>query len=365
MVHVLRQHGRRRDRRAADDHQRSRAARRDARGARRGAAGAGRRARAAALADSDSVAVPERGLRARDGGGGRARGRRGFTHVAFGDLFLEDIRRYREERLAGTGLTPLFPLFGADTPALAREMIAGGLRARLTCVEPEGARSLVRRPRVRRGAARRAAADVDPCGERGEFHTFAYAGPMFAQPIPIETGDDRRARRLRLRRSAASAIVRDHPSRPMTSIPAHRLPDRRDDRDALPARPGRSRRRRLRLHGAAAGGAAEAEGLGVHQRAGSTRSRRSSRISCSRSRICRPTSRPSWSGAASPVVTFNQRSVAEILQMIRMLGGLVGCQAEAEALADRLERGPRRASAVGGALSASGRACSSRNGTSR
>src|SRR5215831_19491142 len=61
----------------------------------------------------------------------------GFTHVAFGDLFLEDIRRYREERLAGTGLTPIFPLFGADTAALARAMVAGGLRARLTCVNPK------------------------------------------------------------------------------------------------------------------------------------------------------------------------------------------------------------------------------------
>ena len=60
----------------------------------------------------------------------------GFTHVAFGDLFLEDIRRYREERLAGSGLAPLFPLFGVDTTKLAREMMAGGLRARLTCVDP-------------------------------------------------------------------------------------------------------------------------------------------------------------------------------------------------------------------------------------
>ena len=61
----------------------------------------------------------------------------GFTHVAFGDLFLEDVRRYREERLAGTGLTPIFPLFGADTAALAREMIGGGLRARITCLNPK------------------------------------------------------------------------------------------------------------------------------------------------------------------------------------------------------------------------------------
>jgi uncharacterized protein (TIGR00290 family) len=112
----------------------------------------------------------------------------GFTHVAFGDLFLEDIRRYRETQLAGTGLTPLFPLFGADTAALAREMVAMGLRARITCVDP---RVLDRRFVGREFDAALLAelpASVDPCGERGEFHTFAYAGPMFRYPIAIESG---------------------------------------------------------------------------------------------------------------------------------------------------------------------------------
>ena len=112
----------------------------------------------------------------------------GFTHVAFGDLFLEDVRRYREDRLAGTGLQPLFPLFGADTAALAREMITGGLRARITCLNPD----IV----DRRFAGREfdaallddLPASVDPCGERGEFHTCAYAGPMFKRPVSIETG---------------------------------------------------------------------------------------------------------------------------------------------------------------------------------
>jgi uncharacterized protein (TIGR00290 family) len=112
----------------------------------------------------------------------------GFTHVAFGDLFLEDVRRYREERLAGTGLTPLFPLFGADTAVLAREMIAGGLHARITCLNPKV---------VDRGFAGREfdaalllalPAAIDPCGERGEFHTCAYGGPMFSHEVAIETG---------------------------------------------------------------------------------------------------------------------------------------------------------------------------------
>ncbi len=112
----------------------------------------------------------------------------GFTHVAFADLFLEDVRRYREERLAGTGLTPIFPLFGSDTAALAREMIAAGLGARLTCVDP---RVLDRRFAGRTFDAALLAElppAIDPCGERGEFHTFAYDGPMFDRPIGIETG---------------------------------------------------------------------------------------------------------------------------------------------------------------------------------
>lgn len=112
----------------------------------------------------------------------------GFTCVAFGDLFLEDVRRYREERLAGSGLAPLFPLFGLDTADLARQMTASGLRARLTCVDP---RALDRRFAGRDFDAALLAelpAGVDPCGERGEFHTFAYDGPMFARPIPVDTG---------------------------------------------------------------------------------------------------------------------------------------------------------------------------------
>ena len=112
----------------------------------------------------------------------------GFTHVAFGDLFLEDVRRYREERLAGTGLTPLFPLFGSDTTALAREMIAGGLKARITCLNP----MVIDRRFAGREFDSALLAElpdaVDPCGERGEFHTCSYGGPMFNHDVQIETG---------------------------------------------------------------------------------------------------------------------------------------------------------------------------------
>jgi uncharacterized protein (TIGR00290 family) len=112
----------------------------------------------------------------------------GFTNVAFGDLFLADVRRYREERLAGTGLAPLFPLFGADTAALAREMVAGGLRARITCLNPK----VLDRQFAGREFDAALLSDlppaIDPCGERGEFHTCAYAGPMFSHPLALEKG---------------------------------------------------------------------------------------------------------------------------------------------------------------------------------
>jgi diphthamide synthase (EF-2-diphthine--ammonia ligase) len=116
---------------------------------------------------------------------------RDVTHIAFGDLFLQGIRNYRERQLAGTGIAPLFPLWGtpADTSALARTMLAGGLRAILTCVDPQqlagqfvgqefDAQLLAKLPPL-----------VDPCGERDEFHTFCYAGPIFAEPIPVRVGD--------------------------------------------------------------------------------------------------------------------------------------------------------------------------------
>ena len=112
----------------------------------------------------------------------------GVEAVAFGDLFLEDIRRYREQQLAGTGLEPLFPVWGLPTPALAREMVASGLRARLTCVDPK---QLDRRFAGRDFSPElldQLPPNVDPCGERGEFHTFVFQGPMLRAPIGIESG---------------------------------------------------------------------------------------------------------------------------------------------------------------------------------
>jgi uncharacterized protein (TIGR00290 family) len=114
----------------------------------------------------------------------------GFTHVAFGDLFLEDVRRYREDRLAGSGLAPLFPLWKTrSTAALAEDMIAGGLQARLTCVDPRK----LGREFAGRTFDRSLIADLpvgaDPCGENGEFHSFAFAGPMFHHPIGVRLGE--------------------------------------------------------------------------------------------------------------------------------------------------------------------------------
>jgi uncharacterized protein (TIGR00290 family) len=112
----------------------------------------------------------------------------GFTHAAFGDLFLEDVRRYREERLAGTGLDPLFPVWGVPTDALARDMIAGGIRSVLTCVDPRYLPPAFAGREFNDALLRELPADIDPCGERGEFHTFVWDGPMFATPVSVERG---------------------------------------------------------------------------------------------------------------------------------------------------------------------------------
>jgi uncharacterized protein (TIGR00290 family) len=112
----------------------------------------------------------------------------GFTHVAFGDLFLEDVRRYREERLAGTGLTPIFPLWNRPTAALAQEMLAGGLEAWLTCVDPRVIPAALAGRRFDADLLAELPPGTDPCGERGEFHTCVSAGPMFSHRLDVRPG---------------------------------------------------------------------------------------------------------------------------------------------------------------------------------
>jgi len=112
----------------------------------------------------------------------------GFTHVAFGDLFLEDVRRYREERLAGTGLQPLFPVWGLPTATLAVEMVASGLRARLACVDTRVLPQHFVGREFDRHLLDELPDGVDHCGERGEFHTCVSAGPMFTHALDIEPG---------------------------------------------------------------------------------------------------------------------------------------------------------------------------------
>ncbi|HVN94136.1 MAG TPA: hypothetical protein VMT38_10590 [Terracidiphilus sp.] len=109
--------------------------------------------------------------------------------VAFGDLFLEDVRDYRIKQLAPTGLEPLFPLWKIPTDELARSMIAGGLRARISCIDTQKLPASFSGREFDEGLLRDLPPDADPCAERGEFHTCAYAGPMFRAPLPLETGE--------------------------------------------------------------------------------------------------------------------------------------------------------------------------------
>ena len=113
----------------------------------------------------------------------------GFTHVAFGDLFLRDIRAYREERLAGTGLEPLFPLWDLPTRALGEEMIDAGLRARISCIDSRRMDQAFVGREFDRDLLAELPPDVDPCGENGEFHTCVYDGPMFTGPLPLVNGE--------------------------------------------------------------------------------------------------------------------------------------------------------------------------------
>ena len=113
----------------------------------------------------------------------------GVTHVVFGDLFLQDIRAYREEKLAAVSMHAVFPLWGRDTRALADEMIDAGLRATITCVDPRALPASFAGRAFDRALLADLPATVDPCGENGEFHTFVHAGPMFSAPIEIEPGE--------------------------------------------------------------------------------------------------------------------------------------------------------------------------------
>lgn len=112
----------------------------------------------------------------------------GIAAIAFGDLFLADVRQYRERMMAGTGITPLFPLWERPTAALAEEMIAGGLRAQITCIDPRVLPAALAGSEYNRQFLAALPPGVDPCGEYGEFHSFAFAGPMFSRPVACAVG---------------------------------------------------------------------------------------------------------------------------------------------------------------------------------
>ena len=109
--------------------------------------------------------------------------------IAFGDLFLEDIRRYREESLAGTGIVPVFPLWGMPTDELSKEMVNSGLRAKITCIDPRHLSAEFAGHEYDRIFLEQIPDTIDPCGEKGEFHSFAYGGPMFMNELNIRVGE--------------------------------------------------------------------------------------------------------------------------------------------------------------------------------
>jgi len=117
----------------------------------------------------------------------------GLYGIAFGDLFLEDIRAYRIEKLAGTGLEPIFPVWcpslGISTAELARQMIASGIRAHLTCIDPRHLSPSFAGRTFDAELLADLPASVDPCGERGEFHSFAFAGPVFSRTLSVLPGE--------------------------------------------------------------------------------------------------------------------------------------------------------------------------------
>jgi uncharacterized protein (TIGR00290 family) len=113
----------------------------------------------------------------------------GAQSIAFGDLFLQDIRAYRERQLQGTGLEPVFPLWQIPTGELAREMIRSGMKAKLVCIDSTKLAVEFAGRDFDEQLLADLPAGVDPCGENGEFHTCIYAGPMFTREIPVVTGE--------------------------------------------------------------------------------------------------------------------------------------------------------------------------------
>ncbi len=113
----------------------------------------------------------------------------GITHIVFGDLFLEDVRAYRERQLVGTGITPVFPLWGRPTSALARDMIDAGVEARLSTVDLKTLPTSFAGRRFDNALLAALPADADPCGENGEFHSFVSAGPMLSRKIAVKVGE--------------------------------------------------------------------------------------------------------------------------------------------------------------------------------
>lgn len=113
----------------------------------------------------------------------------GFTAFAFGDLFLEDIRAYRIRQLQGTGLEPVFPVWQLPTDGLARDMIAAGVKAKITCLDPAKLAHSFAGCDFDNSFLRALPPGIDPCGENGEFHTFVYDAPVFFSAIPVRSGE--------------------------------------------------------------------------------------------------------------------------------------------------------------------------------
>jgi len=113
----------------------------------------------------------------------------GITAMAFGDLFLQDIRDYRERQLHGTGIEPLFPLWQIPTGDLARDMVAAGVKAKITCVDPSKLSKSFAGQDFDRAFLNALPEGIDPCGENGEFHTFVHAAPVFSRPIQVVSGE--------------------------------------------------------------------------------------------------------------------------------------------------------------------------------